>query len=174
MKTKEILKREARHFILRNTRNILQVHGVSMYPSLQEGWSAEVVPAEGKDLEIGDIIVFEMENEFIVHRIVGSIKNNNKTYLLQKGDNDSLPHFIKEDQVLGKASRIFDSNHQEVPSKLWKYQDKNERIMFKLFYIVYLIPCRVKRFFLEDNKNALISFFWRYYWKLFFKALKAR
>lgn len=172
MDIKEEIKEEVKIFFLKSKKNILMIRGRSMYPALQEGWSAEVSPIKEEDLKIGDIIIFNKQEELAVHRIVGKINRDGKTYLLQKGDNDPKPSFIEKNKVIGRVSRVFNSTHQEIPPKLWARPDKNEIFRFNLLIRLYLILYRIKKFIFINKENNLTRFSHTFYWKLFFGLLK--
>ena len=174
MAIKEVLKREAKLFFLKNKRNILQIRGRSMYPTLQEDWNAEISPAKERDLKIGDIIVFVTGEELTVHRIVAKINRNGKVYLLQKGDNESMPHFIEGCPLIGKVTRVFNCEGEEIPSRLWKSPNKNEIAIFNLFNILYFILYRIKKIIFGNKRNNLVRFIRTFYWKLFLGVLKKR
>lgn len=172
MTVKEEIKKQAELFFLANKTNILEIRGRSMYPALQEGWNAQVSPVKMKELRIGDIIVFTKRGELIIHRVVGKIKVNDKTVLLQKGDNESVPHSIQEAQLIGKLSRVFNADSREIPLKLWRYRDKNELIIFNLLNILYIILYRIKKIIFRDKKNSFVRFFYTSYLRLFFGIMK--
>lgn len=168
MEDKEILVKKAKYFFLQNTVSILRIKGRSMYPALQEGWSAQISPVDKKKIKIWDIIVFDINGELTVHRIVGKISKDDKAYFLQKGDNELKPGFIGEDQAVGKVSNVFNSDHKEVPLKLWKNIDSNAILIFKLLRILYLILYQAKKVIFRNKKNSLVRLFWNIYWALFY------
>lgn len=172
MGIKAKIKTEARLFFVKNNINILEIRGRSMYPALQEGWNAEVSPVKQKDLRIGDIIVFDMKEELAVHRIVGKVNVDGKIFVLQKGDNESKPHLIDEARVVGKISRVFDCDRQEVPPGLWECQEKNKVMIFSLLNILYLILRRIKKIIFGNKKNSFTRFFYILYWRLFLSVSK--
>lgn len=151
MAIKEKIKEEARIFFLKNKKNIMEVRGESMYPTLKEGWSAEISPAREEVLKIGDIIVFDIKGELAVHRIINKINLDGKSYLLQKGDNKSRPYFIEGNRVIGRVSKVFDSDHREVPSELWEYHAKGTTVIFNLLNALYLILYRIRKVILTNK-----------------------
>jgi len=172
MAVKEKIKKEAELFFLANKRSILNIRGKSMYPALQEGWSAEVSPAKMKELRIGDIIVFSKRDELIIHRVIAKVNLNGKTVLLEKGDNESVVNSIPEAQVIGKLSRVFNADNQELPPKLWRYRDRKKLIIFGLLNILYMILYRIKKIIFGDKKNKFVTFFYASYRRLFLSILK--
>jgi signal peptidase I len=67
------------------------VHGTSMEPTLQDGDRVWLVPATGRDVRVGDLVVQGGESGPIIHRFVGWWPTREGWRLLTKGDN--LPLF---------------------------------------------------------------------------------
>ena len=167
----ESLRREGELFFLRNKINILKIRGGSMYPILQENWSAEVSPSKDSDLRIGDIAVFDFKKELAVHRVIGRINANGKFYLLQKGDNETTPYFIEGDQVVGKVTRVFDNNNQEVLLQSWQYP-RIILFILNLLSVSNSFVYYLKKNIIGSKKNTLIKFLGIVYWKSFLGALR--
>jgi signal peptidase I len=60
------------------------VRGMSMFPILLTNDVVLVKPAESDDLKFGQIIVFRLGYNFVVHRLIG--KNNEKGLVFTRGD----------------------------------------------------------------------------------------
>jgi len=85
-------------YVLNTSKPVVVVEGVSMEPTLHEGDILIVKGVHPKDIEIGDIIVFEssestphiLPNKTVVHRVI-DIKydeERNQYLYLTKGDNN--------------------------------------------------------------------------------------
>ena len=94
---------------------ILTVSGNSMEPVISEKDVVVVLPADYKDLKIGDIIVYKHEiegNEFsFTHRIVAIEYENGdgeEVRILTKGDNLPAPddYFVRSSQIVGTVVLI--------------------------------------------------------------------
>src|SRR4030042_7105782 len=63
----------------------------SMLPVLDQGSNGiRIVPKSELEIHIGDIITFEQGNMLIVHRVVEIGSDNEGTYFITKGDNNSI------------------------------------------------------------------------------------
>jgi hypothetical protein len=63
----------------------------SMLPVLDEGSNGiRIVPKSEKDIHIGDIITFNQDNMFIVHRVIDIGTDSEGTYFVTKGDNSPV------------------------------------------------------------------------------------
>lgn len=166
------LEREIELLVLKNRKNILPICGSSMCPTLKENWRAEVKPVTKEEVKFGDIIVFDTGREVAVHRAVGMIYLDGKAGFLQKGDGESVPHFVEAKDLIGRVYRVFDSSGQEVPLGLWRHPFKSQIVVLRLLSILYLILYRLKRFVFGNRKTRLVKLFWRLYWKLFFNCVR--
>lgn len=76
-----------------------------MLPTLTEGSVYETKPVECCKLNIGDIIVYYMDDMIVCHRIVKIIQSKSgKLFFRTKGDNNSNtdPYAVLPDYILGK------------------------------------------------------------------------
>jgi len=63
----------------------------SMIPVLDENSNGiRIKPNSEKDINVGDIISFERNNNLIVHRVIKKSYDENGVYFITKGDNNSL------------------------------------------------------------------------------------
>lgn len=63
----------------------------SMIPILNENSNGiRIRPESESDIHLGDIITFEQNNELIIHRVIEINKDNQGTYYITKGDNNSI------------------------------------------------------------------------------------
>lgn len=82
----------------------------SMDPVLDYGHnSIEIKPESFRDIGIGDIIVYEHENGYIIHRVVATGFDNEGWYCTAKGDNNYSedPWKIRFNQIEGIVVGIF-------------------------------------------------------------------
>lgn len=88
--------------LIRNVLNkkkklTLSLTGRSMEPTLFEGNTITVVPADR--IDVGEIILYEFDNNIILHRVVDVYKN----WIVTKGDSHEFcDDVIHRSQVLGK------------------------------------------------------------------------
>ncbi|VVB78466.1 Uncharacterised protein [uncultured archaeon] len=63
----------------------------SMKPTLDENSNGiRIIPKSEKDIHLGDIITFEQDNSLIIHRVIEIGNDQNGTYFITKGDNNSI------------------------------------------------------------------------------------
>jgi signal peptidase len=101
----------------------------SMYPEIKVGDVVIVMECSYNKLQIGDVIEYQIEDEYIIHRIVEIAEENGEYILTTKGDNnnsnDAEP--VKQSQVVGKV--IFKIKYLGLPSvKLNQIINSNKEI----------------------------------------------
>jgi signal peptidase I len=85
----------------------LRVLGTSMLPSV---WPGDIVSVEGQAADAvacGDIVLYEADNSFFVHRVVGKSGDKNQVQWITRGD--SMPQAdpaVPESHVLGRVFSI--------------------------------------------------------------------
>lgn len=63
----------------------------SMEPVLDENSNGiRIIPESEEQINIGDIITFEKNNELIIHRVIEKGIDKNGTYFITKGDNNDI------------------------------------------------------------------------------------
>ena len=67
------------------------VKGRSMLPNIVEGDLVFIKPCSTSDVGIGDIVVYQRGDTFIIHRVVEKIAEGKETLLRTKGDNNPVP-----------------------------------------------------------------------------------
>jgi len=87
-------------YILNTEHPVASITSGSMWPALKKGDIILIKGVDRSELEIGDIIVYENERGFTIHRI---IELNEKT-LKTKGDANNI-----SDSPVGDANNISDS-----------------------------------------------------------------
>ncbi|WP_077623675.1 signal peptidase I [Sediminibacillus massiliensis] len=86
----------------------LPAQGTSMFPVIQEGDICRFVSCETKNLQKGDIILFQdSTGKLVTHRYVKSYEELNEQFYLFKGDtNLGLDAPIAKDKIIGKLFLI--------------------------------------------------------------------
>jgi signal peptidase I len=74
--------------------------GYSMFPFMRNGDIQTISPVPIEEIKVGDVAVFERDNDWISHRVI-AIHNNNKIILTLRGDT-----CIQLDPLVTKANYI--------------------------------------------------------------------
>lgn len=87
---------------------VLPVTGTSMLPTISSGDRVWVDYAPGRDIEVGDIVVFRdplNPDIVIAHRVIGVGVLNGERVIHTKGDNNDTPDFsfLGEEDIIGIA-----------------------------------------------------------------------
>lgn len=138
----------------------------SMSPFLKKGDKIVIDKAVLKNLSLGDIVVFNLKDNFCVHRFLYKYKLKNKkravfydSYLLiTKGDNSINPdNPLTEDQLLGKAVMIQRGKKEiYLENILWKIINRILGVI-SLYQVCILKPYRfIRNFFGKDKKIPFI------------------
>jgi signal peptidase len=100
-------------FALRSEFPLMVVVGGSMLPTYSEGDLVVVKGAGPKEIAIGDVIVFKgpphSMDGAIIHRVIGIVERDGKSYFITKGDNNPAPDRfdplpgVPEDYVIGRV-----------------------------------------------------------------------
>lgn len=89
--------------------------GNSMFPTIKSGEKVSIINPE--NLVVGDIILFEICNELVLHRIV----EINEPYYVTQGDNHLYSdHYICKEQIIGKMDEK--RNYQEIKQYDFKFK----------------------------------------------------
>lgn len=107
-----------------------QVNGFSMLPLINEGDEITVKRIDSNKIQFGDLIAFNIDDNFVIHRIVKIIKNKNELLFWEKGDNRKFPTLINENQIIGKVLKIRKSN------KTILLNSKSEMLKGKIYAII--------------------------------------
>lgn len=77
----------------------------SMYPKICVGDAVIIKKCGINDLKNGDVIEYQLENEYIVHRIISKEIENGVWTIITKGDNNRAPDYnlVYEEQIKGKV-----------------------------------------------------------------------
>ncbi|MTK10025.1 MAG: hypothetical protein F8N38_23495 [Hungatella sp.] len=94
----------------------IKTQGFSMQPTINEGESIELI--KPYHLKPGDIILFEVQNTLVLHRIIEIYDQ----YIVTKGDNhDYSDHYISKKNIIAKTAKFFDDPK---PSNTYNYKFK--------------------------------------------------
>ena len=77
----------------------------SMEKEICVGDVAIIQKCNSNDVNVGDIIEYQMEGYTVIHRIIQKNQRNGEFYFVTKGDNNDLPDVaeVKENQLIGKV-----------------------------------------------------------------------
>ncbi len=107
----------------------VKLGGYSMYPFIKAGDIALIKKCKLDELNIGDIIVFKLNNKWIAHRLIKVISENGDKILITKGDSElKNDKPITEKEFTGKIVSITHKN-REIDLENHKYQLKSKRII---------------------------------------------
>lgn len=85
----------------------IEATGFSMWPFLRAKDKLVIKKVQIKELKIGDLILYHLNNQKICHRIVEKIISKDKYLIYARGDNNSKPGTqITADMLIGKGIGI--------------------------------------------------------------------
>ncbi|MBU8871172.1 MAG: hypothetical protein KOO60_09960 [Gemmatimonadales bacterium] len=85
----------------------LPVLSGSMLPAIPPEAILEIELAASYDYRIGDVVVFQDNaDRLTAHRVLACLKIGPFGWVLQKGDNNDLGHWIRKSRVRGLVSRV--------------------------------------------------------------------
>ena len=138
---------------------IFKVRGTSMLPLIRETYSVGVLPLRASgELRIGDIALFQSPTGMVAHRIVGKIKKDGRTYLLEKGDTAIAPNIIASELVIGKVVRIHRPGSTiNLNSRLWTFVNRSTGYYWHYLYSVSQTIYMVKKKLFGASKLPRIA-----------------
>lgn len=103
----------------------------SMEKEICVGDVAIIKKCNSNDVNVGDIIEYQMEGYTVVHRIIEKRQNNGRLSFITKGDNNNAPDRdeVKEDQLIGKV--IFKIKYIGYPA-IWMHLLQDEEQMVEV------------------------------------------
>lgn len=103
----------------------------SMEKEICVGDVAIIKKCNSNDVNVGDIIEYQMEGYTVVHRIIEKRQNNGRFSFITKGDNNNAPDRdeVKEDQLIGKV--IFKIKYIGYPA-IWMHLLQDEEQMVEV------------------------------------------
>ncbi len=99
----------------------------SMEDELYVGDIAIIQKCNANDVNVGDIIEYQMEGYTIVHRIIEKTQRNGEFYFVTKGDSNNAPdkEEVRENQLIGKV--IFKIRYLGYPAIWLHIVQENEQ-----------------------------------------------
>ena len=78
--------------------------GYSMFPFMRNGDIQTISPFPIEEIQIGDVAVFERNNDWISHRVIDIRKTNNETTLVLRGDTCiQIDPLVTKENYIGKT-----------------------------------------------------------------------
>jgi signal peptidase I len=91
--------------------SLFETSGYSMWPFLKQGARLVIKKAAGKDLKIGDMVLYKKAGQTICHRLVKKAENKEGVIFYIRGDNStSKPEIVLENMLVGKVVGIIKNN----------------------------------------------------------------
>ena len=106
----------------------IAVASASMVPEFYVGDVAIIQKCNVNDVNVGDIIQYQLEGFTVIHRVAEKRQNNGEVTFITKGDNNKFPDAdpVREDQLLGKA--IFKIKYLGFPA-IWLHLVEQQEAM---------------------------------------------
>ena len=103
----------------------------SMEKEICVGDVAIIQKCKGNDVNVGDIIEYQMEGYTVIHRIIEKKQENGEFRFVTKGDNNISPdsEIVRENQLIGKV--IFKIKYIGYPA-IWMHLLQKEEQMVKV------------------------------------------
>ena len=103
----------------------------SMEKEICVGDVAIIQKCKGNDVNVGDIIEYQMEGYTVIHRIIEKKQENGEFHFVTKGDNNISPdnEIVRENQLIGKV--IFKIKYIGYPA-IWMHLPQKEEQMVKV------------------------------------------
>jgi signal peptidase I len=123
--------------------------GYSMFPFMRNGDIQTISPFPIEEIQIGDVAVFERNNDWISHRVIDIRKTNNETTLVLRGDT-----CIQIDPLVTKENYIGKTVAFERVGKVYEvgsFVRKNKRIVrlgslrFMPLYFFKIVTLKLER-----------------------------
>lgn len=101
----------------------------SMEPELHIGDVAIIQKCNVNDVNVGDIIEYQMEGYTVIHRVVEKIQRKGEYYFVTKGDDNNSPDAdeVREDQLIGKV--VFKIRYLGYPAIWLHIIEENEQMI---------------------------------------------
>lgn len=101
----------------------------SMEKELYIGDIAIIQKCNANDVNVGDIIEYQMEGYTVIHRIIEKKQRNGEYYFITKGDNNGYPDRVevREEQLIGKV--IFKMRFLGYPAIWLHIVQENEQMV---------------------------------------------
>ena len=100
-----------------------------MEEELHIGDVAIIQKCNANDVNVGDIIEYQMDGYTVIHRIIEKKQRKGEFYFVTKGDNNNSPDSeeVREDQLIGKV--IFKIRYLGYPAIWLHIVEENEQML---------------------------------------------
>jgi signal peptidase I len=141
----------------KNSPIILKVRGNSMSPLMEEGDRAVAIPVNLEKISEGDIVLCQINDEMVVHRVISLYRENGKDKVLTKGDANKKADSFSQ-KIFAKIVAIKkDGGWVFVDSEWWNLL--NKMIAFcsskngnKIFNLVLRVTVKISAGFVKIRK----------------------
>lgn len=126
--------------------SLFETKGFSMWPFLRQGEKLIVKKAPMESLKVGDIILYQGDNQLVCHRLVKKVKNQDEYLFYSRGDNsNSSPELITKEKFLGKITGILRKNGK-ITNLMGRKQQFIHRfiVIFSPLIVKIIKPCYFK------------------------------
>jgi signal peptidase len=135
----------------------IEASGYSMFPFLRKGDVQTISPIPIEDIQIGDVVVFEQNNNWISHRVIAIQKTNNEISLILRGDTSRfLDPTVTKENYIGKTVS-FERNGKTIV--LDEIRNVSKRILRQGRLRVFMLVVFKKLLFKFKNLQVKISHF---------------
>jgi signal peptidase I len=104
--TDEFLKEIWCDSFIKNGKGWLRVITNSMEPLIKPGEMILIEKIQPQHVSFGDIIIFQVHDVFVAHRVIRKYLIDSRLFFLQKGDKGGHAMEIPEDWVIGRVIAI--------------------------------------------------------------------
>jgi signal peptidase I len=132
--------------------------GYSMFPFMRNGDVQTISPVPIEEIKVGDVAVFERDNDWISHRVIDIRNTNNETILILRGDT-----CIQLDPLVTKANYIGKTVGFEREGKTRLLHSKKYKVISKVVLLLgfpysasFYYTGRTISFFLRLLKKQLL------------------
>jgi signal peptidase I len=144
--------------LIENNHSVkIEASGYSMFPFMRNGDVQTISPVPMEDIQIGDVVVYERNNNWISHRVIDIQTTNNETTLTLRGDtSQQIDPPVTKENYIGKTVS-FERNGKTII--LDEIQNFNRRVVrLGYFRIAFLIGIK-RLLFKFKNLKVKISHF---------------
>jgi len=101
-----------------------------MYPSVKPGSVIFIEPLNSGEIPSpGEIVAWKRDANLVVHRLIRTFREGNKTILITRGDcKNTEDPFIYPEDIAGRVIRIEDRNGIPVPA--FSYSERRHSYLF--------------------------------------------
>ena len=126
--------------------------GYSMFPFMRNGDLLTISPVPIEEIQIGDVAVFESNNDWISHRVIDIRKTNNETTLILRGDTCiQIDPLVTKENYVGKTvafergAKTINLNNRKIASKIIIQLGLARCYFLFYFKAALFIASRIKR-----------------------------